>query len=279
MVGIPPLWERWSGGWSGWSSATSKSSTNTGLDSPMARPQEQLENMTSHLGLSWVIRLPPVIIHLDGIFHDINPPAIKGYPNLWTPPFDDIRGMSSGKQTVANELQAYHEALVSSSSDRSISGATHVSTKLRGAIRCRDLTVTLEKEGPGTDLSKFKIFQQYLRQTKNWAGWIKLGHFLGKDDSSYKTSFQVMWFARMKRPELNLSWEILQFLSLQYSWRCFADFMSKMPAKRTTSMEQTGPRMLGIGQILELQMPMGQVFATCCKAHLQLRWWPTFRNV
>ena len=37
--------------------------------------------------VSWVIEVPPVIIHFRGIFHEINQPAMGVPPWLWKPPY------------------------------------------------------------------------------------------------------------------------------------------------------------------------------------------------
>ena len=39
----------------------------------------------THMGLSWWLGVPPVIIHLSGNFHEINHPFL-GYPHWWKPP-------------------------------------------------------------------------------------------------------------------------------------------------------------------------------------------------
>ena len=42
--------------------------------------------MDRYLEVSWVIGVPPDIIHFSGIFHERNHPAM-GYPHWWKPPF------------------------------------------------------------------------------------------------------------------------------------------------------------------------------------------------
>ena len=46
--------------------------------------------------------VPPVIIHLNGIFHEINHPSILGYPDLWKPP-DGFIGASPVIATFTRE--------------------------------------------------------------------------------------------------------------------------------------------------------------------------------